>query len=37
MINIDKQSQKTFEIIAYILGIGAIIFTIVMIILAFIR
>ena len=37
MININKESQKTFEIIAYVLGIGAIIFTVVMIILAFIR
>ena len=37
MLNINKESQNKFEIIAYILGIGAIIFTIVMVILAFIR
>jgi hypothetical protein len=37
MLNVNKQSQKTFELVAYFLGIGAIIFTVIMIILAFLR
>lgn len=37
MVDMNKQTEKILGWVAYILGIGAIIFTVVMIILAYIR